>query len=491
MANEKLYKRFGLLKKDLLLIGFFMLILGFWVLIFGDHHGDGILNRPLRVGIVSWPGYAGGLMANKGLRPDKGSAFWRKRNLLVKFVIIEDEKKMKEEFQKGGENGVLDMMWATVDGLPLLLSEFKKDSIKAFMQVDFSRGGDAIVATPDIKTIEDLRGRKVASYRQASEWLLEYCMKNSGLTEDEKLEIRKKRRQMQGSKDAYQHFVDMDADVAVLWEPDVSRACKERSGAHVIMSTATAKKLIADVIVAKKKFIEDHSPVVKAFMEGWLVDGAPEANRDNYRAVEVLINSEKRFGKIDKDQVFDMLGKTELVTLKDNAEFFDMDGGDSVHITAGQIFRSANEMWRDLRYISESFTPEQAFDVRILKEVFEANNPKYSVQKLDPVIRKKINIHFQANGSDLCAESKRELDNPELQAFLKSFSGAEFRIKVTGNGRYDRKKYEALSQARAEAIAHYLQERLNRPQLKFLAKTSDRTTSTEIIVELQAIPVNE
>jgi hypothetical protein len=33
----------------------------------------GLLRRPLRVGIVSWPGYAGGLVANHGLKPNKES----------------------------------------------------------------------------------------------------------------------------------------------------------------------------------------------------------------------------------------------------------------------------------------------------------------------------------------------------------------------------------------------------------------------------------
>ena len=31
----------------------------------------GLLGRPLRVGIVTWPGYAGGIVANNGFKPNK------------------------------------------------------------------------------------------------------------------------------------------------------------------------------------------------------------------------------------------------------------------------------------------------------------------------------------------------------------------------------------------------------------------------------------
>ena len=47
------------------------------------------LGRPLRVGIVSWPGYAGGIVANNGFKPNTDCIFWN-NNLIVEFLPVED-----------------------------------------------------------------------------------------------------------------------------------------------------------------------------------------------------------------------------------------------------------------------------------------------------------------------------------------------------------------------------------------------------------------
>lgn len=43
----------------------------------------GLLGRPLRVGVVTWPGYAGGILANNGFRPNKDCIYYQKNNLCV------------------------------------------------------------------------------------------------------------------------------------------------------------------------------------------------------------------------------------------------------------------------------------------------------------------------------------------------------------------------------------------------------------------------
>src|SRR5262249_52439944 len=75
---------------------------------------QGLLGRPLIVGIVYWPGYAGGIFANNGFEPNKDCIYWKKYNLQVKFVNIDDPDQANKAFAKGGPDGV-DIVWSTVD----------------------------------------------------------------------------------------------------------------------------------------------------------------------------------------------------------------------------------------------------------------------------------------------------------------------------------------------------------------------------------------
>ncbi|MDQ3747223.1 MAG: hypothetical protein M3444_22865, partial [Acidobacteriota bacterium] len=132
--------------------------------------------RPLRVGIVTWPGYAGGLVANNGFKPNHDCIFFNKYGLEVEFLLMEDIDVRNKAFAKGGADGV-DIVWSTVDFWANELPSFLGDGVKAraIMQVDWSRGGDAIVVDPSIKRIEDLKGKTVSLATQTpSDWLLEY-----------------------------------------------------------------------------------------------------------------------------------------------------------------------------------------------------------------------------------------------------------------------------------------------------------------------------
>src|SRR2546425_12631492 len=69
-------------------------------------NAGGLLGRPLRVGVVSWPGYAGGIAANNGLKPNEGCIFWKKHRLLVDFLLVEDVDARAKAFARGGGDGV-------------------------------------------------------------------------------------------------------------------------------------------------------------------------------------------------------------------------------------------------------------------------------------------------------------------------------------------------------------------------------------------------
>src|SRR5882672_7454754 len=197
------------------------------------------LGRPLRVGVVTWPGYAGGIVANNGFKANKDCIYWTKYNQTVEFLLMEDVDLRNKQFAKGGDDGV-DIVWSTVDFWANELPGFVKDGVKAraIMQVDWSRGGDAMVADASIQRIEDLKGKKVSlALFTPSHWLLESSLENSSLDEGEQTEIIKNLVGKNASPDARADFVAGRVPAAVVWEPDVAEALNKRPGSHVVVST--------------------------------------------------------------------------------------------------------------------------------------------------------------------------------------------------------------------------------------------------------------
>lgn len=86
-----------------------------------------------------------------------------------------DDVDKRSAFAKGGPEGV-DIVWSTVDSAASEFPDFARNGVRArvIMQVDWSRGADAIVADKSITKIEDLVGRKVSVTKSSpSQWLLE------------------------------------------------------------------------------------------------------------------------------------------------------------------------------------------------------------------------------------------------------------------------------------------------------------------------------
>lgn len=432
----------------------------------GKQANEGLLGRPLRVGIVSWPGYAGGLVANNGLWPNKDSDFWKQRNLLVHFVIIEDENQLREAFERGGENGGIDVMWSTIDSLAHDSPELLNKGIhpRAFMQVDWSQGGDAIVVTKDIERIEDLKGRKIAAGTPASLWLFESSIENSSLREEDKVAIRQARYPTNGSQEAREKFLNTSVDAAVLWEPDVTMALKRR-GSHVLLSTKTAANLIADVMVAKEEFIAGNPQVIESFIEGWLLDGTPKAIGDPMLAVRAL-QKEPGFEALGEEATHDLLGKVAWASLDDNVKMFGLSGGESEF---DRLFTEASRLWLKGRYITTEATPDQARHIQTLKQIYEM--PAVTKSGCGPEFETiSQTVSFPAGKTELDQDGTRVLNDLNI---LKSYSKARICVQATADDVSDIQQASNIKIARAKAVIRYLSERYDRPWSQFIIETDN------------------
>lgn len=328
---------------------------------------QGLLGRPLRVSVVSWPGYAGGIVANHGFKPNKDCIFWNGHKLLVELVLLEDVDARAKAFARGGENGI-DIMYSTVDFWANEGVGFSNNGVdaRAIMQVDWSRGGDAIVVDKSINRMEDLKDKRISlALFTPSHWLLEYSLEKSSLNEGEQDQIVKSLIGKNSSTDARADFVAGKVDVAVVWEPDVAEALQKRPGSHVLVSTKEHPNLIADIMIAKKDFISQHADVIRAFIRGWL-DGTEEANGRHDLVVDLLMKNEPLYRDLGETVTRDGLATVKWADLADNTKMFGADGGEAIF---DRIFAQAGKAWVKRGYIKRELIATQARDDRFIREM--------------------------------------------------------------------------------------------------------------------------
>ena len=126
--------------------------------------------EPLRLGYAIWVGWGPLFVAQeKGLFAKEG----------VEVELIQME--ISEVLYSGLLAGQIDVATATID---TIVQHFDPEQPYACVMVsDESMGGDGIVATKDIRTIADLKGKTVAVlHRSVSHFYLNILLKEAGLT---------------------------------------------------------------------------------------------------------------------------------------------------------------------------------------------------------------------------------------------------------------------------------------------------------------------
>src|SRR6267142_3240283 len=114
--------------------------------------GKLIVEFPINV----WPGWAPIIVANAGMDPSDQSVFFKKHGFYVKLSIVDDPVKARDLFASGQSH----ILWGTLDMIALFAPELIKDSRTVpvvCQQVDFSAGGDGIVARGELRSVNDLR----------------------------------------------------------------------------------------------------------------------------------------------------------------------------------------------------------------------------------------------------------------------------------------------------------------------------------------------
>ena len=422
--------------------------------------------RAIRVALSQWPGHVALLVGAGGLKTQPHSIAAR-AGLDLEIVFIEDAPSKNKALQ----SGEVDFVWQTVDELPITLGAYKEASIetKVILQLDWSQGGDACVATREVQRVEDIVGKRSAMLMFSPDHtLFEFMINNSRLSREQVAEARKNTAfSLDDVTFSRVEFAAGRADVACLWEPDVTLALASRPGAHRLFSTADATELVADVLLARRDLLDAHPEVAEQLAKVWF-DSVTAAELNRPEAARLISSVASRFrDELGYEKTLTALSWAKWSTLSDNVRLFGLDGSAPAF---DRVYNQADGIWIDYPQadIEDRFAPVTVRDDRAVRKLWEAaGRPAASApQRYEPelartgvpVFTKPVSINFGSGSYELTPEAIAAI-NQHVLPELEIAKGMYARIEGNTDSIGDRKGNQALSQLRAQAIVDYLVKR--------------------------------
>ena len=372
-------------------------------------------------------------------------------------------------------NGELQFAVATVDAYVL------NGAPKAFpgtivAVIDESSGGDAIVSWKDqAGTVDDLKSRSGLKIAFTPNSPSEHLLKAMAVHFDvASLKQRQGswRLEADGSYDALEKFLAKKAAVAVLWEPDVSRALA-KPGVVKLLGSEDTRGLIVDVLLVNRKFSQDNSAAVTSLLANYFE--VAKLYRDAPQRLEQDVVEATR---VASDRVKTMLKGVAWATLSDNFQHW--MGGARGEEGLVDAIQSAVKILIDSGDFKDSPIPDQdpyrIINRQFLSSVYlktvtgGAPADQGAAQSLERQFKplsdaawaalkevgtlKTLPVVFQSGTAELSYEGKLELDKsmenlrhyPNFRVVIKGHTG------LRGGAEENRK----LSQERAESVARYL-----------------------------------
>jgi len=190
----------------------------------------------------------------------------------------------------------------------------KGSTQRVVMPIDYSAGGDAIVATKDITKVSQFKGKKVGyNPLSPSDFLLSYALSINKMSEKDIQPVNM-------TPEAIPAAMASNAlPVGVTYEPSVSQITGLDSGKkfHVVYSSKEAPGLITDVMVFKAEYIKANPEVIKVLIQGYL-DGLDYMKKNPDKAAELI----GKFMGISAAEVKEQMTGVYNPTLKEMGKVF-------------------------------------------------------------------------------------------------------------------------------------------------------------------------
>jgi NitT/TauT family transport system substrate-binding protein len=408
--------------------------------------------------ISEYAGYAGLIAANGGLEPSEGSLFFKNHGFKVRLTVSEEES------------------WSALNEGKIAASVTTADVLAAYgrqlhavvpAQIGFSRGADGLITRTDIKRINQLRGRTIASAQFTEvDFFIRYLAQEAGLAINAIGSLdatpHPERLNLIYTEDGFSAGDLFAADLksgrnrlagAVTWEPKVSEVVQASGGAAHVLTTNRNLLIVADVLIVHRGFAEQHPKVVEGLVQGLL-----EGNRMVRDRPDAHLDVIGRAFKWSRDDTKEELAKVHLSNLPENRAFF--SGAIDAAGSFGGIYQSAVLAYgSDL--IKDPPDASRFLDVRhldtldksgIFKEQVVAIAPIRSggtaSVETDPLLTKDIRFLFEPNSANLDLSNQENLNNLEaIKRMLQVSPGSTMLLR----GHVDNARVEDFRRQGGEA----------------------------------------
>lgn len=415
-------------------------------------------NNTVDLEISEYAGYAGLIAANGGMEPTENSIFFKKGGFKVRLSVSEDES------------------WSELNAGKIAASATTADVLAVYgrsfhavvpAQIGYSRGADGLVVRSDIKKVNELKGKVIATAQFTEvDFFIRYLAQEAGL------EIN-----MLGSLDATPsperlNLVYTDEGFAagdlflsdmksgknklagcVTWEPKVSEVIQKSGGVAHLLTSNRNLLVIADILVVNRPFAEANPNIVQGLVQGLL-----EGNRMVRSQPESQADIVAKAFKWTRDKTLEELKKVHFANLPENLAFF--SGAIDAAGSFGGIYQSAVLAYgSDL--IKDPPDPSRFAVTKYLEALQKA--PEFKDEKVaiapirtvstasvesNPLLSKNIRFLFEPNSSDLDVSAQSNLTAMDaIKKLLQVSPGSTLLLR----GHVDNAKIADFRQAGGEA----------------------------------------
>lgn len=388
---------------------------------------------------------------------------------------VDDQANYKDRFAKL-KSGEYEFAVATVDSY--LLNGKSYDYPGPIISViDESKGGDAIISLQNkISTLDDLKNKpyKVAFTPDSpSHHLLKAISSHFDIPG-----LREPQNQLatDGSQAALKALLDQQVDVAVVWEPEVTKALANKDVLR-LLGTEDTKQLIVDILIASQKTVKKDPDLVKLLLKEYfqtlkyyrenndeLIKDIKEQYAVNDVQAGTLLKGVEWVSLIDNvqdwygisnsysDEALIMSIESALDILLENNDFNSnpIPDEDPYRLINSQFINELNSA-----FINNSGFTQQSNKIRSPAQTFKPLSAQEWGQLETIGSLKTRHIVFVSGTSDLTNEGKQQIDEQIVD--LNHYPN--FRIEIRGHSalRGDQNANLALSQERADAVLRYIE----------------------------------
>ena len=428
-------------------------------------------DNTIKVGVVTWGGYAGGQYYNEGFGANERSRFYKDCGFKVEFKVLDDFNASRAAWK----SDEVHLLWATIDAFPTEVSSLSEFEPQVVMQADWSRGGDAIVSRRGINKVSDLKGKKIAvALMTPSHSFLLWLLESSDMTPKDVQIV-----EAPNAIDAAAFFKAGKVDAAVVWSPDDEDCVNSVKGSKVLKSSKQASHIIADVFIAKKQFVNNNKERLECLVEGWM-KGAAEINKSEVskrKAAKILAEGLN----MPEDYCLKAINNVRLCTYGDNVNFFNIKG-DYSGVKGQDLYDKMATTYGKLGYAEKSVPAWRSIaNPNIIRglssKLSGADHAAEKSATFTPVTEKMktapsfstktITINFPS-GSYQLSENAKHIIDLQFAEYAKAFGNARIRIEGNTDNVGSAAMNKNLSLKRAKSVADYLEKEYEMSHNRFV-----------------------